>query len=70
MVAGDSATLGSHLTSKEKLSWMIDVLRASISLDWVKLATEFLTLDERKMITRRLMASSRALKEIKKYTFG
>ena len=65
MVAGDSATLGSHLTSKEKVSWMIDVLRASISLDWTKLATEFLTLDERKTITRRLMASSRALKEIK-----
>ena len=57
------------MTKKEKLSWMIDTLRASISLDWVKLATEFLTLDERKTITRRLMASSKALKEIKKYTF-
>ena len=57
------------MTSKEKLWWMIDILRASISLDWVKLATEFLTLDERKMITRRLMGSSKALKEIKKYTF-
>jgi len=53
------------MTKKEKLSWMIDTLRASISLDWAKLATEFLTLDERKTITHRLMASSRALKEIK-----
>ena len=27
------------MTSKEKLSWVIDMLRTSISLDWAKLAT-------------------------------
>ena len=53
------------VTSEEKLSWMINVLRLSISLDWAKLATELLTPGERKTITQRLMASTRALKEIK-----
>jgi len=53
------------MTSKEKLLWMINALRASINLDWYKLAKEFPTPDERKTITQRLMASSRALKEIK-----
>jgi len=53
------------MTSEEKLSWMINVLRSSISLDWAKLATELLTPGERRTITQRLVASTRALKEIK-----
>ncbi len=53
------------MTSKEKLLWMVSALQASINLDWYKLATEFPTPDERKTTTQRLMASTRALKEIK-----
>jgi hypothetical protein len=53
------------MTTQEKLWWMIYTLRASISLDWAKLAVEILTFDEKRMITDRLMASTKALKEIK-----
>ncbi len=53
------------MTSKEKLLWMITALRASINIDWYKLAMEFPALDERKTITQRLIASTKALKEIK-----
>jgi hypothetical protein len=53
------------MTAQEKLWWMIYTLRASISFDWAKLALEILTSDEKRTITDRLMASTKALKEIK-----
>ena len=53
------------MTAQEKLWWMLYTLRASISLDWAKLASEILTSDERRTITDRLMATTKALKEIK-----
>jgi len=53
------------MTVDAKLWWMIHVLRASIALDWGKLATEILIPEERKTITQRLRASSNALKDVK-----
>ena len=53
------------MTAQEKLWWMIYALRASISLNWAKLALEVLTFSERRTITGRLITSTRALKEIK-----
>ena len=53
------------MNAQEKLWWMIYTLRASISLDWGKLAVETLASDEKRTITDRLLASTKALKEIK-----
>jgi len=53
------------MNAQEKLWWMIYALRASISLDWGKLAVEALASEEKRTITDRLMASTKALKEIK-----
>jgi hypothetical protein len=53
------------MNAQEKLWWMIYTLRASISLDWGKLAVEALASEEKRTITDRLLASTKALKEIK-----
>ena len=57
--------MANTMTAEEKLWWMINTLRASISLDWAKLAIEIHSFDERRTITQRLMASTKALKDIK-----
>jgi hypothetical protein len=53
------------LTAQERLWLIIYTLRASISLDWAKLALEVPPPHERRTITDRLVASTKALKEIK-----
>jgi hypothetical protein len=53
------------MNPQEKLWWMIYTLRASISLDWGKLAVEPLASEEKRTITDRLLASTKGLKEIK-----
>ena len=53
------------MNAQEKLWWMIYTLRASISLDWGKLAVEALASEEKRTITDRLLVSTKALKEIK-----
>jgi hypothetical protein len=53
------------MTVEAKLWWMIYTLRASIALDWGKLATETPIPEERKTITKRLKTSSIALNDVK-----
>ena len=65
MIAAARQNMPNAMNAQEKLWWMIYMLRASISLDWAKLALEIPTSDEQRTITDRLMASTKALKEIK-----
>ena len=65
MIASEREIMPNAITAQNKLWWMIDMLRASIAHDWAKLASEILTSDERRTITDRLLASHKALKEIK-----
>jgi hypothetical protein len=50
-----------NLSAEEKLRMLISMLRASIDIDWAKLAAP-LAEDERRTTTRRLAASTKALK--------
>ena len=66
VIKSDFKIMPNPVATQEKLWWMIYVLRASISLDWAKMALEILTSDERRTIAGRLVASTKALNEIKK----
>lgn len=70
VIKSDRKIMPNAVATQEKLWWMIYILRASISLDWAKLALEILTSDERRTIAGRLAASTKALNEIKKTLQG
>jgi len=53
------------ITTEEKLWWMNYALRTAIDRDWAKLASDPLTFNERKTTTRRLIAATKALEDIK-----
>lgn len=63
--AREHCEMPNALAAEEKLWWMIVMLRASLSVDWAKLALEPLTYAERIVIMQRLTASNRALNDLK-----
>jgi hypothetical protein len=53
------------ITTEEKLWWMSYALRTSIDRDWARLALEPLASNERRTTTKRLIAATKALEDIK-----
>jgi hypothetical protein len=51
-------------TDEQDLTWKIDNIRESISLDWKNLATRNLTADQRKAIREHLNICNSALKDL------
>jgi len=52
-------------TDEQDLTWKIDNVRESISLDWKNLATKNLTADRRKVIREHLEICHSTLKSLK-----
>src|SRR5450759_3829796 len=51
-------------TDKQELTWKLNNVRESISLDWKNLATKNLTADQRKAIRERLEICNSTLKDL------
>jgi hypothetical protein len=51
-------------TDEQELTWRIDNLRESISLDWKNLATKNLTADQRKAIREHLNICNSTLRDL------